>query len=83
MAKIELDMKEYQGMISKIKNLESALNSISTEAAENKETIEKLKALVFDLKNEKFLGRLFRWKSIIEPFTELLKIDGKIQKEKA
>jgi hypothetical protein len=83
MSRIEIDIKEYQGMRNKIKNLESALNSISTEAAENKETIEKLKALVFDLKNEKFLGRLFRWKSIIEPFTELLKIDGKIQKEKA
>jgi len=83
MSRIEIDIKEYQGMRNKIKNLESALNSISTEAAENKETIEKLKALVFDLKNEKFLGRLFRWKSIIEPFTELLKIDGKIQKERA
>lgn len=83
MAKIEIDIKEYQGMRTKIKNLESALNSISAEAAENKEKIEKVKALVIDLKNEKFLGRLFRWKTIIEPFTELLKIDGKIQEKKA
>ena len=77
-----MDIKEYQGMRNKIKNLETALNSISTEAAENKEIIEKVKALVIDLKNESFFVRLFAWKSVIKPFTDLLGKHGKIQKKK-
>lgn len=82
MAKIELDMKEYQGMISKIKNLESALNSVSKEAAINKEIIEKVKALVVDLEGEGFFNRLFSWKNVIEPFKELLDTHGQIQEKK-
>jgi chromosome segregation ATPase len=75
-ARIELNMKEYQGMNSKIKNLENALNSVSKEAAVNKEKIEQLKALVADLENEGFLNRLFGWKKIIKPFKELFDTDG-------
>ena len=61
-ARIELGMKEYQGMNSKIKNLEDALNSVSKEAAANKEKLEQVKALVADLENEGFFNRLFGWK---------------------
>ena len=78
MSRIELPMKEYQGMLSKIKNLESALNSVSTEAATNKEIIEKAKAFVIDLDNESFFERLFKWKKLTEPLRELFKIDGEI-----
>jgi septal ring factor EnvC (AmiA/AmiB activator) len=70
-ARIELNMKEYQGMNSKIKNLENALNSVSKEAAANKEKLEQVKALVADLENEGFLNRLFGWKAVIRPFKEL------------
>ena len=75
-ARIELDMKEYQGMNSKIKNLEDALNSVSKEAAVNKEKLEQVKALVADLENEGFLNRLFRWKTVIRSFKELFDTNG-------
>ena len=63
---------EYQGMKNKAKNLEDALNSVSKEAAANKEIIEQLKVLINDLENEGFFKRLFNWKSVIEPFKNLL-----------
>jgi hypothetical protein len=82
MSRIEIPISEYQGMKTKIRNLEDALNSVSKEAAVNKEVIEKVKTLVTDLENETFLDRLFSWKNIIKPFKELFKKDGEIQKEK-
>ena len=79
MSRIEIPISEYQDMKSKIRDLENALNSVSQEAATNKEMIEQAKALVVDLENEPFLIRLFHWKSVIEPFKDLFKLDGKIQ----
>ena len=79
MSRIEIPISEYQGMKSKIRDLENALNSVSQEAATNKEIIEQAKALVVDLENEPFLIRLFHGKSVIEPFKDLFKLDGKIQ----
>ena len=81
MSRIEIDIKEYQGMKTKIRNLENALNSVSKEAAINKETLEKVNALVADLESETFFGRLFAWKSIIKPFKELFVRNEKIQEE--
>ena len=81
MSRIEIDIKEYQGMRNKIKSLESALNSVSMEAATNKEIIEKAKALVVDLEGEGFFNRLFMWKTITQPFKDLFGIDGEIQEE--
>jgi hypothetical protein len=80
MAKIEIDIMEYQGMKNKIRDLESALNSVSKEAAVHKETFEQGKALVIDLKNEGFFSRLFGWKNIVEPFEKLFLKNGEIQK---
>lgn len=71
MARIDIDMKEYQGMMNKIKNLESALNSVSTEAAISKELLEKARALVVDLDGEGFLNRLFSWSSVTKPLKDL------------
>jgi uncharacterized protein YigA (DUF484 family) len=71
MSRIDIDMKEYQGMRDKIKNLESALNSVSTEAAINKELLEKARALVVDLDGEGFLNRLFSWSSVTKPLKDL------------
>ena len=51
MSRIEISMEEYQGKKAKIKNLENALNSVSKEAAANKEAMEKIKVLVSDLEN--------------------------------
>ena len=81
MSRIEIPIAEYQGMKNKIKNLEDALNSVSKEAAVNKEVIEQLKTLIADLEHEPFLGRLFRWKSVTKPFKKLLEKHGKTQKE--
>lgn len=74
MARIDLDITEYQGMRDKIKNLESALNLVSKEAAHNKEIIEQAKTLVEDLHEEGLLNRMFKWKSIIEPLLILFNI---------
>ena len=71
MARIEIELSEYQGMKTKIRNLESALNSVSQEAATNKEKIEQAKALIEDLENESFIDRLFKWKTVTAPFREL------------
>lgn len=76
--RIEITIEEYQGMRKKIKDLESALNSVSQEAAMNKEIIEQAKAIVVDLEEESFIDRLFRWKSIVEPINTLF--NGKVQK---
>ena len=80
MARIEIDITEYQGMKTKIKNLESALNSVSQEAALYKEKIEKANALVEDLNSETFVNRLFKWKTVTTPLKELFakKENGKI-----
>jgi uncharacterized protein YigA (DUF484 family) len=75
--RIEIEISEYQGMRKKIKDLESALNSVSKEAATNKEIIEQAKALVVDLEEESSFDRLFRWKNVIEPIEKLF--NGKIQ----
>jgi hemerythrin-like domain-containing protein len=75
--RIEVSIEEYQGMRKKIKDLESALNSVSQEAAVNKEIIEKAKAFVVDIEDETFVNRLFRWKSVVKPLNELF--NGKIQ----
>jgi uncharacterized protein YigA (DUF484 family) len=75
--RIEIEISEYQGMRKKIKDLESALNSVSKEAATNKEIIEQAKALVVDLEEESLFDRLFRWKNVIEPIEKLF--NGKIQ----
>jgi uncharacterized protein YigA (DUF484 family) len=75
--RIEIEISEYQGMRKKIKDLESALNSVSQEAATNKEIIEQAKALVVDLEEESLFDRLFRWKNVIEPIEKLF--NGKIQ----
>ena len=72
MAKIEMELSEYQGMKTKIKNLESALNSVSKEAAVNKEVIEQAKTLVEDLQDEGIIDRIFSWKQITSPLKELL-----------
>lgn len=71
MAKIEIELSEYQGMKTKIRNLESALNSVSKEAAVNKEIIEQAKALVEDLQGETIIDRIFSWKQITSPLKEL------------
>jgi hypothetical protein len=75
--RIEIEISEYQGMRKKIKDLESALNSVSQEAATNKEIIEQAKAIVVDIEGEAFVNRLFRWKSVVKPLNELF--NGKIQ----
>lgn len=72
MGRIEIEISEYQGMRKKIKDLESALNSVSKEAAKHKEIIEQAKAIVDDLKVETFISRLFNYKKILEPIDNLL-----------
>ena len=72
MGRIEIDLSEYQCMRKKIKDLESALNSVSIEAASNKEKIEQAKAILEDLKVESLFKRVFNFKKILEPIDTLL-----------
>ena len=72
MGRIEIEISEYQGMRKKIKDLESALNSVSIEAASNKEKIEQAKAILEDLKVESLFKRVFNFKKILEPIDTLL-----------
>ena len=72
MGRIEIDLSEYQGLRKKIKDLESALNSVSIEAASNKEKIEQAKAILEDLKVESLFKRVFNFKKILEPIDTLL-----------
>lgn len=71
MAKIEIDIKEYQGMRDKINELESALYSVSAEVAANKELVKELKTLVSDLENEGLLNRIFGWKNVVQPLKDI------------
>ena len=71
-----MELSEYQGMKTKIKNLESAVNSVSKEAAFYKETIEQVKALFEDFKREGLINRVFSWKTMLSPFEELFAKNG-------
>lgn len=73
MSKIEIPLSEYQAMRTKIEKLNSALNTVSTEAARYKEIIESARTKVSDITDDTFLGRLFRWKSIKASLGDLFK----------
>lgn len=82
MARIEIPMKEYNDLKSKIKSLEQTLVDVSKETAIYKEKLSILESLVMDLENEKILSRIFSWKNIVNPFKEVFKKDGKKQETK-
>lgn len=71
MARIEIPMKEYNGLKSKIKSLEQTLVDVSKEASVYKEKLNILESLVMDLENENILNRIFSWKNIVNPFKEV------------
>ena len=77
MSRIEIPMKEYNGLKNKIKSLEQTLVDVSKEAATYKEKLSILESLVMDLENEKILSRIFSWKNIVNPFKEVFKKDEK------
>lgn len=72
MSRIEISLEEFQGMKTRIKNLEAALNSVSKEAFTKKEILEQVKALYEDLKDETLYNRIFTWRKILQPLKELL-----------
>ena len=72
MSRIEIPLEEYQAMKSRIKSLESSLNSVSHDASVKKETLEQAKALFEDLKSETLYNRVFSWKKILTPLQKLL-----------
>ena len=82
MARIEIPMKEYNGLKNKIKSLEQTLVDVSKETAIYKEKLSILESLVMDLENEKILSRIFSWKNIVNPFKEVFKKDEKKQETK-
>ena len=75
MSRIEIPMSEYNGLKTKIKQLEGTLADVSKEASAYKEKLGVLEGMVMDLGNEKLLDRMFYWKSIIKPFKELFTND--------
>lgn len=82
MSRIEIPMKEYNGLKSKIKSLEQTLVDVSKEASVYKEKLNILESLVMDLENEKILSRIFSWKNIVNPFKEVFIKSEKKQKTK-
>ena len=82
MARIEIPMKEYNGLKSKIKSLEQTLVDVSKETAAYKEKLSILESLVMDLEGEGVLNRIFSWKNIISPFKEVFKKNEKKQETK-
>lgn len=82
MSRIEIPMKEYNGLKSKVKSLEQTLVDVSKETAIYKEKLSILESLVMDLENEKILSRIFSWKNIVNPFKEVFKKDEKKQETK-
>ena len=83
MSRIEIPMKEYNGLKSNIKSLEQTLIDVSKEASVYKEKLNILESLVMDLENEKILSRIFSWKNIVNPFKEVFIKSEKKQKTKA
>ena len=77
MSRIEIPMKEYNGLKNKIKSLEQTLVDVSKETAIYKEKLSILESLVMDLENEKIFSRIFSWKNIVNPFKEVFTKDGK------
>lgn len=77
MSRIEIPMKEYNGLKNKIKSLEQTLVDVSKETSVYKEKLSILESLVMDLENEKILSRIFSWKNIVNPFKEVFKKDEK------
>lgn len=73
MSRIEISMEEFQGMKSRIKNLESALDAVSKDAAIKKEILEQVKALYEDLKSSNLYERIFTWNKVLIPFKKLFK----------
>jgi len=82
MARIEIPMKEYNDLKSKIKSLEQTLVDVSKETAIYKEKLSILESLVMDLEGEGVLNRIFSWKNIVNPFKEVFKKDEKKQETK-
>ena len=82
MARIEIPMKEYNGLKSKIKSLEQTIVDVSKETAAYKEKLSILESLVMDLEGEGVLNRIFSWKNIVNPFKEVFKKDEKKQETK-
>jgi hypothetical protein len=82
MARIEIPMKEYNDLKSKVKSLEQTLVDVSKETAIYKEKLSILESLVMDLEDEGILNRIFSWKNIISPFKEVFKKDEKKQETK-
>jgi len=82
MSRIEIPMKEYNGLKNKIKSLEQTLVDVSKETALYKEKLSILESIVMDLEDEGVLNRIFSWKNIVNPFKELLKKDEKEQETK-
>lgn len=77
MSRIEIPMKEYNGLKNKIKSLEQTLVDVSKETAIYKEKLSILESLVMDLENEKIFSRIFSWKNIVTPFKEVFKKNEK------
>ena len=71
MARIEIPMEEYQGLKDKVKSLESSLIEEKNQTSIYKQKFNEAKELFDDLKSEGFINRLFNWKRVIKPFSNL------------
>lgn len=73
MGRIEIPLKEYNAMKSKIDEFEKVLNSISSEAAKYKEENEELKSFLEEIHSMSILDRVIYWHKLDNKFNEFLK----------
>lgn len=78
MARIEIEMSEYQSLKKQIRDLNSALNTISKDASFYKEKYNQLKTIFLDLENEGLYNRIFNWKKIIRTIKNVSTANGNI-----
>lgn len=78
MARIEIEMSEYQSLKKQIRDLNSALNTTSKDASFYKEKYNQLKTIFLDLENEGVYNRIFNWKKIIRMIKNVSTANGNI-----
>ena len=73
MARIEINLNEYNGLKQRIKTLENSLTDLTKELDSLNQKMNEMDDLMEDLENETLTNRLFHWKKILKPIKEILK----------
>ena len=75
MGRIEISLEEYQGLKSKIKDLEKKYYDTYNKLVSYEKKIKNIKEISEDLYDEPIGDRVFRWKKITEPLKNILEYE--------